>query len=236
MLAYVCMIGRLLGTPRRTRVDGAHADSAGNASASSTPTEMTTDRDGPAQHVPDHPRPAARTTARARRRAMIGHSPTRPGRRDSPSRAGNTVTDPMTATATTSIVPRPSEVKTALPATNIPAIAVITVSPDMRTARPLSPPREPAPWRCRRPAALFELAAKVEHRVVDADGESRAARPLDLALRDGDRGGSTARADRGRPMTAVKPEQERNARGDQRAEREEQDHQRDRAATCTRRG
>ncbi len=50
--------------------------------------------------------------------------------------AGRTVTEPMIATATTSIVPMPSEMNTALPVRSIPAMAVITVSPEIRTARP----------------------------------------------------------------------------------------------------
>ena len=40
------------------------------------------------------------------------------------------------ATATTSMVPMPNEEKTALPDRNMPAIAVMTVMPEMSTARP----------------------------------------------------------------------------------------------------
>ena len=50
--------------------------------------------------------------------------------------AGSTETDPTIATATTSTVAIANDVNTALPARNIPAIAVITVSPEIRTARP----------------------------------------------------------------------------------------------------
>ena len=50
--------------------------------------------------------------------------------------AGSTVTDPSMATATTMIVPMPNETKTGLPARNMPAIAAITVRPEMSTARP----------------------------------------------------------------------------------------------------
>ena len=50
--------------------------------------------------------------------------------------AGSTVREPSTATATTRIVPTPKETKTALPARNMPAIATITVRPEIRTARP----------------------------------------------------------------------------------------------------
>ncbi len=51
--------------------------------------------------------------------------------------AGSTVIEPATATATTIIVPIPNEVKTALPASSMPAIAIMTVIPErLRTARP----------------------------------------------------------------------------------------------------
>ncbi len=72
----------------------------------------------------------------SRRRAITG---TRPFSILSPNldiTAGSTVTEPRTATATTSIVSMASEVNTAFPARNIPAIAIMTVSPDMSTARP----------------------------------------------------------------------------------------------------
>jgi hypothetical protein len=42
----------------------------------------------------------------------------------------------MTATATTRIVPMPKERKTGEPARNMPAIATMTVMPEMSTARP----------------------------------------------------------------------------------------------------
>ena len=50
--------------------------------------------------------------------------------------AGRKVIDPSTATATTSIVPMPKPTKIGLPANSSPAIAVITVRPEMSTARP----------------------------------------------------------------------------------------------------
>ena len=52
------------------------------------------------------------------------------------STAGSTVTEPSTATATTSIVPIAIEVKTALPAISMPAIAISTVTPETSTAWP----------------------------------------------------------------------------------------------------
>ena len=50
--------------------------------------------------------------------------------------AGRNVSDPSMATATTSMVPMPKPMKIGLPAKSSPAIAVITVTPEMSTARP----------------------------------------------------------------------------------------------------
>ncbi len=64
---------------------------------------------------------------------------TRPRSTRSPSfasAAGSTVTEPITAHRTTSIVPIAIDVKIRLSAMNIPAIAISTVAPEMRTAWP----------------------------------------------------------------------------------------------------
>ncbi len=50
--------------------------------------------------------------------------------------AGRNVIEPSIATATTRIVPTAKEVKVELPARNMPAIAIITVTPETSTARP----------------------------------------------------------------------------------------------------
>ena len=50
--------------------------------------------------------------------------------------AGSTVSEPSTAIATTSIVARPIEMNTPLPESSRPPSAIITVSPEMRIARP----------------------------------------------------------------------------------------------------
>ncbi len=73
-----------------------------------------------------------------RRLATHGTRPfsTQPLRDRKASIAGSTVTEPSTATATTMIVPMPNETKTAFPARNMPAIAAITVKPEISTARP----------------------------------------------------------------------------------------------------
>ena len=63
----------------------------------------------------------------------------RPSSTLSPSRcssAGRTVSDPIIAARTTIIVPSPIVVKSALPETNMPAIAISTVAPETRTAWP----------------------------------------------------------------------------------------------------
>ncbi len=100
--------------------------------------------------------PPARTSESTGRRST--RSRTKPQKRDSPaacfflptsgirprstrspsfaSIAGRTVTDPMTAERTTSIVPIAMPVKMRLPAMNSPAIAISTVAPEMSTACP----------------------------------------------------------------------------------------------------
>ena len=50
--------------------------------------------------------------------------------------AGRTVSEPIIATATTIIVPMANDMNVLSPEKNIPAIAIITVTPEMRTARP----------------------------------------------------------------------------------------------------
>jgi hypothetical protein len=50
--------------------------------------------------------------------------------------AGNTVSDASIAIATTRIVPTANAMKVLSPLINMPAIATITVSPEISTARP----------------------------------------------------------------------------------------------------
>ena len=52
------------------------------------------------------------------------------------SRAGRTVSEPIIATATTTIVPVANDVKSGSPPRYIPPIANITVQPEISTARP----------------------------------------------------------------------------------------------------
>ena len=63
----------------------------------------------------------------------------RPFSTRSPSQArtaGRTVSEPITATATTRIVPVANDGKVGAPARYMPAIAIITVNPETITARP----------------------------------------------------------------------------------------------------
>ena len=50
--------------------------------------------------------------------------------------AGSTVSEPSIATATTIIVPTANDMNVLSPEKNIPAIAMITVKPEISTARP----------------------------------------------------------------------------------------------------
>ena len=53
-----------------------------------------------------------------------------------PSSAGRTVSEPIIAIATTIIVPIEKDMNVLSPERNMPAIAIRTVMPEMRTARP----------------------------------------------------------------------------------------------------
>ena len=144
------------------------------------------------------------------------------------SMAGRTVSDPSTATATTRIVAAPNPLNVGSPVRNIPAIAMITVSPEMSTERPdVAAAISSASSSLLPSRALLTLPLQIEHRVVDADGEpdqeddrsDALVHRQDLA---GDREQSHRR-DHG-----SQPEQQRNARRYERSEREEQDPERDR--------
>ena len=89
------------------------------------------------------------------------------------SRAGRTVSEPIIATATTTIVPVANDVKSSSPPRYIPPIANITVQPEISTARPevaaaaSSAASGPAPG-----GSFLALAPDVEQAVVDPDGQS----------------------------------------------------------------
>ncbi len=107
--------------------------SAGTASAPSTKTAVSSAARGRFVTAP-----AIAAQARPRR----GRLP-KPGRRprlilspSSASTAGRTVTEPITAIATTAIVPSAMLAKTDRPVTSRPASATMTVSPETTIARP----------------------------------------------------------------------------------------------------
>ena len=111
--------------------------SAGRARATSAPAASVADRAGFARtrsriqpHTRDSPWLRWRSRLTNGTRAFSTLSPSLE------STAGRTVIEPSMATATTRIVPTANELNTALPAKNIPAMAIITVRPETSTARP----------------------------------------------------------------------------------------------------
>ena len=86
--------------------------------------------------------------------------------------AGRTVSEPIIATATTIIVPIANDMNVLSPEKNMPAMAIITVKPEMSTARPeVAAAASSAADLAPSGPPLVALAADVEERVVDADGE-----------------------------------------------------------------
>ena len=67
----------------------------------------------------------------------------------------------------------PNEEKIGLPEKNMPAMAAMTVKPEISTARPEVAAATSSAAADERPlVALLDHPAHVEHRVVDADGEA----------------------------------------------------------------
>ena len=149
--------------------------SAGIARATSTAGRRATVGDQRVAHDgargwPPQTRDSVRRCMRLPRNGM------RPRSMPSPtfeSMAGSTVIDPSIAIATTMIEPVASPANSGSPAKYRPAMAAITVRPEISTVRPevaaatferlfLAPPG----------LALFTLAPDVEQRVVHADGEA----------------------------------------------------------------
>ena len=219
--------GRLLTFVRLLHVDRRDGDGAedadGRPRARRPAGAVTTCAMRP--HAPSRGGRAARR--RARRRA--------PGRRPrsmpSPSfarTAGRTVTEPTTAIATTSIVASAIEANTASPVTSMPASATMTVRPETTTARPTVADVAFSAASASRPVAtLLALAADVEQRVVHADSQADEddERARGVAHR-GDLRDQAHAADRAGDRRDA--EQQRHGCGDERAEGDEQDHERDR--------
>ena len=116
---------------------------AGTASATSAPTDSTRVTAGyfsagrrTVDQNPDRPPPDApawREADNRHRKGMRGRSTQRPSFASS---AGRTVSEPSTATATTVMEPTASDEKMASLASSMPAIEIITATPDTTTACP----------------------------------------------------------------------------------------------------
>ena len=176
--------------------------------------------------------PHAPSAARARAATRARRAGRRPRSMRSPSSArtaGRTVTEPMTAIATTSIVRERhrGEHREAGERAG-PASATITVRPETTTARPtVAEVASSAASGLAAVAALLALAADVEQRVVDADGEADEDDERAGGVADrGDLRDEAERADRGGDRRDA--EQQRHGCGDERAEGDAQDHERDR--------
>ena len=150
----VWMIGSLRDMPS---VPGALncMPSAGIDSATRTPPAASTEISGRAR-TRSRMAPQTRDSPPELRRRAHGTRPfsSQPFSARNESSAGRTVSDPTTATPTTMIVPIPKETKIGLPEKNMPAIAAITVRPEITTARPdvaaatCSAASQARPWRC----------------------------------------------------------------------------------------
>ncbi len=111
--------------------------SAGDAMASSTATEAIAERPGRAStrsSTNDHTRDSVRVLRR--RTKGIRMRPLSTCRPSSASMAGRAVSEPSIATATTMIVPTANDAELLSPVRNCPAMATMTVRPEMRIARP----------------------------------------------------------------------------------------------------
>ena len=109
---------------------------AGTASTSSAVVAAATESTGlrsTRSRIAPHTRPSPslrRSRQTSGTRTLSTRSPSQE------SIAGSTVSEPIIATATTSIVPIANDMNVLSPEKNIPAIAIITVTPEMSTARP----------------------------------------------------------------------------------------------------
>ena len=226
------MIGRSRGRPATPGVDRVHAERRERerdaaARAASAGGDHRAREDAVEDRAPDA-RLAVGAMAQRGRRTARGPSPSSPSRRARrASRAGPSASRRSRRRRRGSCRRRRSRTPRCRRRT-CPAIAIMHVKPETRTARPdvaaaaSSAASAPAPG-----VALLHLAAQVEHRVVDADGEAdeqhdRGDRLVDRHELADRAEQAERRADRGQA------EQQRQAGGDERAERDQQDEQRDR--------
>ena len=132
------------------------------------------------------------------------------------------------ATSTTIIVPIANDMKVLSPEKNIPAIAIITVMPEIKHRATRGGRRSLEGCRLAAPRpSLVALATDVEERVVDADGETDQENDLRDRLVHGHdvarQGDEAHRRDH-----CGEREAERDQGTDERPEHEHQDHERDR--------
>ena len=201
---------------------------AGRASTTSTAAEATAAITGwrrTGRRIAPHTRPPSAPSRRRRPTNGI-----RPFSTRSPSAdrtAGRTVSEPIMATKTTIIVPTANDMKVLSPEKNIPAIAIITVKPEIRTARPevAAAAGGPRP-RCVQ-LALVALAAHVEERVVHPDRQADQEDDLaDPSVHRDELAGQRDQAHR--REHGGQPERHRDQRRRQRADDQQQDEDRQR--------
>ena len=109
---------------------------AGSARITSTPAEATAETSGrrsTRSRMAPQKRESPSLRLRRCRKGILPFSTRSPSQE---RRAGSTVSEPATAMATTMIVPTAIEVQIAVPPKKSPASAMMTVRPEMRTARP----------------------------------------------------------------------------------------------------
>ncbi len=130
---WAAMAGRSAGSADSKLLAG-FSSSAGSASVPSRHTAVTSETTGRRVTVCAS---RAQTPARgARRRPRNGMRPLSMRSPSSASVAGRTVSDPITAIRTTTIVASAIEVNTARPVNSSPASATITITPETTIARP----------------------------------------------------------------------------------------------------
>ena len=202
--------------------------SAGSASTTSTAADATAEITG-CRRTGRRIAPQKRLPSPLSRRSRCTNG-IRPFSTLSPSResrAGRTVSEPIMATATTIIVPIANDMNVLSPERSMPAIAMITVIPEISTARPEVAAAASIAARSLRPGApLVAHAADVEERVVDADGET----DQQDHLVDWPSIGTIWLGSETSPSvanTARQPDQDRHERRDGRAEHEQQDDDRE---------
>ena len=109
---------------------------AGTARATSTPAARAADRAG-RRSTRSMIAPQKRPSPSSRRNRCTNGTRSRSTLSPSfESNAGRTVSEPSIATATTVIVAAPNDAKSESPVRNMPAIATMTVLPEMSTERP----------------------------------------------------------------------------------------------------